>query len=66
MRLAPVVSYPAVHDQGDAQLRRGGHIVLAGVLRSQADEVRAAYAPWCEFDEDGVQEDWARISARKR
>jgi ribosomal protein L11 methyltransferase len=48
------------------QLRRGGSVVLAGVLRSQADEVRAAYAPWCDFDEDATQEDWARISARKR
>lgn len=48
------------------QLRRGGSIVLAGVLRSQADEVRAAYAPWCDFEEDGTQEDWARINARKR
>jgi len=48
------------------QLRHGGSIVLAGVLRSQADEVRAAYAPWCDFDQDETQEDWARISARKR
>lgn len=48
------------------QLRRGGHIVLAGILRSQADEVRAAYAPWCDFDEDATLDDWARISARKR
>ncbi|MBV8063643.1 MAG: 50S ribosomal protein L11 methyltransferase, partial [Nevskia sp.] len=48
------------------QLRRGGSIVLAGILRSQAEEVRAAYAPWFDFDDDGVQEEWSRISARKR
>jgi ribosomal protein L11 methyltransferase len=48
------------------QLRPGGRIVLAGILRTQAEEVRAAYAPWCDFDEDGAREDWARISARKR
>ena len=57
MQLAPMLA---------RQLRRGGSIVLAGVLRSQAEEVRGAYAPWFDFDDDATHEDWARISGRKR
>jgi ribosomal protein L11 methyltransferase len=57
MQLAPMLT---------RRLRRGGSIVLAGVLRSQADEVREAYAPWIAFDDDGLREDWARLSGRKR
>ncbi len=56
MQLAPMLA---------RQLRRGGSIVLAGVLRSQAEEVRGAYAPWFDFDDDATHEDWARISGRK-
>jgi ribosomal protein L11 methyltransferase len=48
------------------RLRPGGGIVLAGVLQSQAEEVRAAYAPWIEFEPDGVREEWARINGVKR
>ena len=57
MQLAPMLA---------RQVRAGGNIVLAGVLQSQADEVRSAYAPWFDFDEDGRQEDWARISGNRR
>jgi ribosomal protein L11 methyltransferase len=48
------------------RLRSGGSIVLAGVLQTQADEVRAAYAPWFEFEPDGQREEWARINGVKR
>ncbi|MDE0854448.1 MAG: 50S ribosomal protein L11 methyltransferase [Nevskia sp.] len=57
MQLAPMLAQ---------RLRNGGSIVLAGVLQSQADEVRSAYAPWFDFDEDGQREDWARISGTRR
>jgi len=57
MQLAPMLAQ---------RVRAGGNIVLAGVLQSQADEVRGAYAPWFDFDEDGRQEDWARISGSRR
>jgi ribosomal protein L11 methyltransferase len=56
MELAPMLS---------RRLRVGGSIVLAGVLQSQAAEVRAAYAPWIEFGSDGVHEDWARLNGRR-
>ncbi|MDR3419528.1 MAG: 50S ribosomal protein L11 methyltransferase [Nevskia sp.] len=47
-------------------VRPGGSIVLAGVLQTQADEVRAAYAPWFDFDDDGLREDWACLSGTRR
>jgi len=57
MQLAPMLAQ---------RVRGGGNIVLAGVLQTQADEVRSAYAPWFDFDDDGQQEDWARISGTRR
>jgi ribosomal protein L11 methyltransferase len=57
MQLAPMLAQ---------RLRRGGSIVLAGVLCSQAEEVRAAYASWIDFDDDATHEDWARLSGRRR
>ncbi len=44
----------------------GGGIALAGLLDRQADEVRAAYAPFFNFDPDQSREGWTRISARRQ
>ncbi|SFF55681.1 [LSU ribosomal protein L11P]-lysine N-methyltransferase [Fontimonas thermophila] len=44
----------------------GGRIALAGLLDSQANEVRAAYAPWFDFDADVSHEGWTRITAHRR
>lgn len=57
MQLAPMLA---------RQLRAGGSIVLAGLLQSQADEVRSAYAAWFDFEDDGLHEGWSRISGVKR
>lgn len=47
-------------------LRPGGHLVLAGLLDRQAEEVRAAYAAHIDFDADGRQDGWTRLSGRRR
>lgn len=47
-------------------VRDGGHLVLAGLLDRQADEVRAAYAPWFDFAPDLSREGWTRIAAVRR
>lgn len=47
-------------------IRRGGWIVLAGLLDRQAEDVRAAYAPWFDFAADGTREGWTRLAARRR
>jgi ribosomal protein L11 methyltransferase len=39
-------------------------LVLAGILERQADELRAAYAPYCELDVAQAQEGWVLMTAR--
>jgi ribosomal protein L11 methyltransferase len=49
-----------------SSLRPGGAIVLAGLLDRQAEEVRAAYAPYVDFEPDLSREGWTRIAGRRR
>jgi len=49
-----------------SSIRPGGRIVLAGLLERQAEEVRAAYEPWFDLDDDSVREGWTRVSGRCR
>ncbi len=41
----------------------GGSLVLAGILERQADELKAAYAPWMRLDVVDSQEGWILMSA---
>ncbi len=45
-------------------IRKGGMLVLAGLLERHADEVRDAYATWFEFLPDVQREGWTRLTAR--
>lgn len=47
-------------------VRAGGHLILAGLLDRQAEEVRAAYAPWFDFAPDLSREGWTRVAAVRR
>ncbi|MGQ0620347.1 MAG: 50S ribosomal protein L11 methyltransferase [Panacagrimonas sp.] len=49
-----------------SRLRPGGSIVLAGLLERQAEEVRAAYAGWFDFEPDTSREGWTRIAGIRR
>jgi ribosomal protein L11 methyltransferase len=40
------------------RLRPGGHLVLAGILERQADELRSAYAPWLGLQVSDTQDGW--------
>jgi ribosomal protein L11 methyltransferase len=42
----------------------GGDIVLAGILERQADELMAAYAPWCALQVDDADDGWILMSGR--
>ncbi len=42
----------------------GATLVMAGLLDSQAADVRAAYPQWFSFDADVSREGWTRLSAR--
>jgi ribosomal protein L11 methyltransferase len=41
-----------------------GHLVLAGILERQADELKAAYAPYAKLDVADSQEGWILMTAR--
>jgi ribosomal protein L11 methyltransferase len=43
-----------------------GDIVLSGILENQATSVLAAYSPWFNLDAPAVQEEWVRITGRKK
>jgi ribosomal protein L11 methyltransferase len=42
----------------------GGHLVLAGILERQAEELQAAYAPWVALEVADAQEGWILMTAK--
>ena len=42
----------------------GGWLVLAGILARQADELKAAYAPWCSLEVSDTEDGWILMTAR--
>ncbi|MBI3042391.1 MAG: 50S ribosomal protein L11 methyltransferase [Betaproteobacteria bacterium] len=44
---------------------RGGRLALAGLLAGQAGDVRAAYAPWFDFDAPEQDQGWTLLSAAR-
>ena len=47
-----------------AHVQPGGNLVLAGILERQADELKAAYAPYCQLQVHDVQEGWILMTAQ--
>ena len=43
----------------------GGALVLAGILERQCEELKLAYAPYCELTVSDQQEGWILMSARR-
>jgi ribosomal protein L11 methyltransferase len=48
-----------------AHVRPGGHLVLAGILARQADELKAAYAPWLALEVSDEEDGWILMTGRK-
>ena len=46
--------------------KTGGHIVLSGILESQAEKILQAYSPWFELDPVCARDEWVRITGRKK
>lgn len=42
----------------------GGHLVLAGILERQAEELQAAYLPWVALEVADTQEGWILMTAQ--
>jgi ribosomal protein L11 methyltransferase len=47
-----------------AFVQPGGSLVLAGILDRQAEELQAAYAPWCTLQVSDAQDGWILMTAR--
>jgi ribosomal protein L11 methyltransferase len=43
----------------------GGHLVLAGILDRQADELKAAYAQWIALEVANTVDGWILMTGRK-
>lgn len=48
-----------------AHVRSGGHLVLAGILERQADELREAYAPWLSLSVSDREDGWILMAASR-
>ncbi|MBC5786005.1 50S ribosomal protein L11 methyltransferase [Ramlibacter sp. USB13] len=44
-------------------VQAGGHLVLAGILSRQADELKAAYAPYCQLQVSDEEDGWILMTA---
>jgi ribosomal protein L11 methyltransferase len=42
----------------------GGHLVLAGILSRQAEELTVAYAPWCDLKVTDEEDGWILMTAK--
>ncbi|MCE2780499.1 50S ribosomal protein L11 methyltransferase [Limnohabitans sp.] len=49
-----------------AHVAPGGSLVLAGILERQADELKAAYAPWVHLEVSDTQEGWILMTGESR
>jgi len=48
-----------------AHVAPGGDLILAGILSRQADELKAAYAPWLALEVGDEEEGWILMTARR-
>lgn len=48
-----------------SRLANGGALVLAGILERQADELKAAYAPYCQLKISDQEEGWILMIATR-
>jgi ribosomal protein L11 methyltransferase len=49
-----------------AHVAPGGSLVLAGILERQADELKAAYAPWVHLEVSDTQDGWILMTGKSR
>lgn len=47
-------------------VKAGGHLVLAGILERQAEELKEAYAPWLTLDVSDAEDGWILMTAQRR
>jgi ribosomal protein L11 methyltransferase len=60
---APLIEHAAAIS---ARLKPGAELALSGILATQADAVRKAYAAYVDFEPAQQREDWIRLTGRSR
>ena len=48
-----------------SHVKPGGHLVLAGILARQADELKEAYAPWVQLSVADEEDGWILMTAQR-
>lgn len=48
-----------------AHVAAGGNLILAGILSRQADELKAAYAPWLSLEVSDEEDGWILMTASR-
>ena len=48
-----------------SRVAEGGHLVLAGILERQADELKAAYAPYCALTVADQEDGWILMTSKR-
>lgn len=48
-----------------SHVAEGGHLVLAGILERQADELKEAYAPWLALEVADAEDGWILMTAQR-
>ncbi len=48
-----------------SRVQAGGHLVLAGILERQTDEMKAAYAPYLQLAVSDTEDGWVLMTARR-
>jgi len=66
--LANILAGPLTElaEQLSAYCKTGGDIVLSGILESQADKIIEAYSPWFVLQPVAVQDEWIRVTGKKK
>ena len=49
-----------------SRIKPGGSMALSGILSHQAEEVSRAYSPWFELDKPTQEDDWVRITGKRK
>lgn len=48
-----------------SRVAKGGHLILAGILERQVDELKAAYAPHCDLGVSDSEDGWVLMTAQR-
>ena len=48
-----------------SHVQAGGHLVLAGILERQAEELQQAYAPYIQLEVADSEDGWILMTAQK-